>query len=410
MKINWNQFTDSMIVQGVSLLGEITSIGHEAYVVGGTVRDIVMGKTQVHDLDIATNMPISEIKSKFRTIEYGGGGGGEKHGTVIVHINGFDYELTQFRSDGTYSDNRRPDSVKFVSSFEEDCKRRDFTINAMGIDADGNVLDFHGGIDDIRNNRLRTVGNPYDRFGEDSLRILRAVRFAARFGFHIDSETNDAMFTLAPTVVNTSVERIGDEIKKMAHDGRFSYAMLLMARVGLDRVVLGGIINTEETRRWVELLNSHDLGTIIGMTAGALSSAANFKSSLALDNFSSRRIDFIQKNIHRLRAILFSADRVASVAFVQDIDFCSLISVVSVVEGIDNCLLERINLLRTMTFIAEFGGEVSDILVEMSHKPGKEFGELRRKIMNVLYISFEQGKCPDVKSAINEVLSGSCNL
>lgn len=407
MKINWNQFTDPMIVQGISLLGQITAMGHEAYVVGGTVRDIVMGKTKVNDLDIATNMPIFDIKSNFHTIEYGGG---EKHGTVIVHYNGFDYELTQFRSDGTYSDNRRPDSVTFVSSFEEDCKRRDFTINAMGIDADGNVLDFHGGMEDIRDNRLRTVGNPYDRFGEDSLRILRAVRFAARFGFHIESETADAMFMLAPTVTNTSVERIGDEIKKMARDGRFSYAMLLMARSGLDRIVIGGITNTTETRNQVSILNSHDLGTILGMTVNLSTSVPHLKSSLALDNFSARRIDFISKNMHLLRDILFGADRVAAVAFVQDIDFNSLISVVSAVYGIGHSISERIDLMKRMTFISELGGEVSDILTEMSKKPGKEFGELRRKVMNVLYISFEKGKSPNVKSAINEVLSGSCDF
>jgi len=199
-----------LVHKGTELMKEITSMGYSTYIVGGCVRDLLMGKTP-HDIDIATNMPIDVIKQHYNTIEYGGG---ERHGTVIVHHQGEDYELTQFRSESTYSDNRRPDEVVFVDSFKEDSLRRDFTINAMGIDCDGNVIDYHGGLDDIERKIIRTVGSPEDRFAEDSLRILRAARFASRLKFEIDIDTRNAMTKLADTVNNVSDERIRDEFCK----------------------------------------------------------------------------------------------------------------------------------------------------------------------------------------------------
>ena len=204
-----------LVREGTELMTEIMHMGYTAYIVGGCVRDMLMGKLP-HDVDIATNMPIDVIKQHFKTIEYGGG---ERHGTVIVHYRGNDFELTQFRSESTYSDNRRPDEVVFVDTFEEDSKRRDFTINAMGINFKGEVIDYHGGLEDIENKIIRTVGNANERFAEDSLRILRAARFAARMDFKIHEDTEIAMRELADTINNVSDERIRDEFEKSMNVG-----------------------------------------------------------------------------------------------------------------------------------------------------------------------------------------------
>jgi tRNA nucleotidyltransferase/poly(A) polymerase len=208
---------------GAALMSELTSMGYSAYIVGGCVRDLLM-YVSPKDVDIATNMPIDVIKQHYKTIEYGGG---EKHGTVIVHYKGEDFELTQFRSESTYSDNRRPDEVNFVDTFKEDTLRRDFTINAMGMNHEGEVTDYHGGLEDIENKVIRTVGDAEDRFGEDSLRILRAARFAARLGFKIDGVTLGAMESLGDTINNVSRERIRDEFEKSMQSNIKSFGIFV---------------------------------------------------------------------------------------------------------------------------------------------------------------------------------------
>ena len=191
MKIDWSKFNDE-VQKGVALCREIEKYGHEAYIVGGCVRDIVLwqkaggkGDPKVHDVDIATNMPIEDLYDNFKCTS----NNGEAHGTILVLYKGEAFEVTQFRTDGDYTDGRHPDSVQFTKSFRDDTARRDFTINAMGIDADGNLIDYHGGEQDLDNGILRTVGNAKQRFSEDALRIIRALRFASRFGMKIDDET-----------------------------------------------------------------------------------------------------------------------------------------------------------------------------------------------------------------------------
>lgn len=218
IKINWNRFDDE-VQTGVELCRIIEDEGYEAYIVGGCVRDIVYwhetgakGNPEVHDVDITTNMPIDELYAcdKFRCTS----NNGEAHGTILVIYKGIPFEVTQFRMDGTYTDGRHPDSVQFTNSFEEDTKRRDFTINAMGIDCEGNVIDYHNGVEDLFNKVIRTVGDPKERFSEDALRIIRALRFAARFDMDIDDDTINAIVELAPTLKKVAKERIGAEILK----------------------------------------------------------------------------------------------------------------------------------------------------------------------------------------------------
>lgn len=209
---------DEHIAAGFRLCEVIRDYGYDAYLVGGCVRDILFNK-HVHDVDVATNMPMNELNNKF----YCQSNNGEKHGTILVNIAGDWIETTQFRMDGNYSDGRHPDEVKFSKSFEEDTKRRDFTINAIGLDADGKIVDYQGGQRDLENNLIRAVGNPEERFNEDALRILRAIRFAARFDFTIESKTGEAIKKCKDKLTLIARERIGDEIKKAAGYGIYEF-------------------------------------------------------------------------------------------------------------------------------------------------------------------------------------------
>lgn len=188
--------------------------GFESYVVGGCVRDSLLG-LEPHDWDICTNATPQEVlevfaKRNIKTVETG-----IKHGTVTVCLWGEQYEATTFRIDGTYSDGRRPDSVSFTSSLQEDLSRRDFTINAMAYAEVPGLIDPFGGEKALRDKVISCVGNPTDRFGEDALRIMRALRFASTYGFRIDSGTDAAIHQLAPSLCNISSERINEELCKL---------------------------------------------------------------------------------------------------------------------------------------------------------------------------------------------------
>lgn len=191
----------------------LENAGYEAYVVGGCVRDSVMGFTP-HDWDIATNAKPDEVTKIFA--DYKVIPTGIKHGTVTVMMDEKGYEITTFRVDGKYSDGRRPDKVEYAESLEEDLSRRDFTINAMAFNPRTGIIDDFGGMDDIRNRVIRCVGNPFNRFEEDALRILRSVRFASVLGFEIEDYTRFAILKQAHLIKkNVARERICAEICKM---------------------------------------------------------------------------------------------------------------------------------------------------------------------------------------------------
>ncbi len=192
-------------------LDTLNDNGYEGYLVGGCVRNWLMGATP-HDFDITTNALPEQIKSCFdgyRTIETG-----IKHGTITVIIYGESLEITTYRADGEYLDNRRPESVEFVSSLSEDLSRRDFTMNAIAY-ANGELVDLFSGVEDIKNGSIRCVGNPEKRFDEDALRIMRALRFSATLGFKIESETSNAINKKCGLLANISAERNFIELKKL---------------------------------------------------------------------------------------------------------------------------------------------------------------------------------------------------
>lgn len=196
--------------EALPLLEKIKKAGFEAYFVGGSVRDVLLGRP-IHDVDIATSSYPEETKAIFeRTVDVG-----IEHGTVLVLENGHEYEMTTFRTEDVYVDYRRPSSVSFVRSLKEDLKRRDFTVNAFALNEDREVIDLFDGLKDLKNRVLRAVGIASERFNEDALRIMRGIRFSASLDFDIEEQTLAAMSECAPLLEKISVERSFIEFDKL---------------------------------------------------------------------------------------------------------------------------------------------------------------------------------------------------
>lgn len=193
-------------------ISKLTQNGFEAYIVGGCVRDSLLGD-KPKDYDITTSAEPEEVEkifSNYRVIETG-----IKHGTVTVLINKIPLEITTFRIDSDYSDNRHPTNVTFTKSLEKDTARRDFTMNALAYNDERGICDFYGGSDDIKNKIIRCVGDADKRFNEDALRIMRAIRFSSVLGFEIEDNTKRAIFKNKKLLKNISSERIASELVKL---------------------------------------------------------------------------------------------------------------------------------------------------------------------------------------------------
>ena len=205
-----NEAGDKLWEEGLRIVRALTDAGHEAYLVGGSVRDRLIGRP-LHDIDIATSALPEDVQSLFpRTLPTG-----LRHGTVTVMKGGSPFEVTTYRTESGYSDARRPDEVAFVSDVGEDLARRDFTFNAMAVGLDGELLDPFGGREDLAAGVVRTVGRAADRFGEDALRMLRAIRFGAEFGFELAPDVWDGIASQRSRLAHVALERIGAEWDKM---------------------------------------------------------------------------------------------------------------------------------------------------------------------------------------------------
>ncbi|MGL4986310.1 MAG: CCA tRNA nucleotidyltransferase [Treponemataceae bacterium] len=213
--------------------------GFEAFLVGGAVRDMVM-KKKAQDWDLATNASPHEVTKIFqRTIPTG-----IAHGTVTVIFMNHHIEVTTYRLESTYSDGRHPDAVHYTSSLEEDLSRRDFTINAMAANLfTGVVFDPFDGMTDIKKKIIRTVGKPLDRFGEDGLRAIRAIRFASKLNFLIEEQTFNAINQVIEVTKKVAIERFQDEFTKMLQSDCPSYALDLMEKTGLLECFLPELFN-----------------------------------------------------------------------------------------------------------------------------------------------------------------------
>ena len=200
-----NKFKDA-----IDILKIFNKNGYEAYFVGGCVRDYLLGE-EFSDIDITTNALPEEVKKIFRkSIDTG-----IQHGTVTILVNGEGYEVTTFRTEDEYTNHRAPEKVEFVSNLREDLDRRDFTINAMALDSNGKLYDYHKGESDLTCKVIKTVNNPNDRFYEDALRMLRAFRFSSKLGFEIEKDTLEAIKKNAELIKFVSIERIVNEFKKL---------------------------------------------------------------------------------------------------------------------------------------------------------------------------------------------------
>lgn len=213
------------------IINTLEKNGYEAYAVGGCVRDAMMGRTP-HDWDITTSATPQQVKALFpRTIDTG-----IQHGTVTIMIGKTGYEVTTYRIDGDYLDGRHPEEVIFTSNLVEDLKRRDFTINAMAYNDRAGVVDEFDGMSDLNNKVIRCVREARERFTEDALRILRALRFSAQLDFTISDDTCEAVKELAPTLIKISRERIQTELDKLItsdHPGRIRLVQLF----GLNKYI-----------------------------------------------------------------------------------------------------------------------------------------------------------------------------
>lgn len=260
----------------LAIIGRLREAGHTAYLAGGCVRDLLLGR-EAKDEDVATDATPTRVAELFeRTQEVGA-----SFGVMLVYVEGsrLPVEVATFRSDGPYSDRRRPDSVRF-SDPEQDAQRRDFTINALFLDpfgeetrsiegartvrrSQGLVIDYVGGLADLEAKLIRAVGDADRRLEEDDLRALRAVRFAARYGFTIEEETAQAIRRHASELRGISRERIGDEVRRMLADPSRAVAAWTLQYLGLDEAVLGHPHSDAAPRRLGRLEDGSAYGTCL---------------------------------------------------------------------------------------------------------------------------------------------------
>ncbi len=221
----------------------LENAGFEAYAVGGCVRDSLLGR-EPSDWDITTNALPNQVKTLFpRTIDTG-----IQHGTVTVMMHHVGYEVTTYRVDGEYEDSRHPKDVTFTADLVEDLKRRDFTINAMAYNDTSGIVDVFGGMEDLEHKMIRAVGDPKERFTEDALRMMRAVRFAAQLGYEIEEHTLVAIQEMAQSLTKISAERIQVELVKLVTSDHPEH-MLLLYEAGITNVIMPQFDRLMETEQ-----------------------------------------------------------------------------------------------------------------------------------------------------------------
>ncbi|MDO4538737.1 MAG: HD domain-containing protein [Coriobacteriales bacterium] len=214
----------------LKVLGALEAAGHEAWIVGGWVRDALRGDAS-HDVDVCCIAPWQESAAALRACGLQVDETGTQHGTITAVCDGKPVEVTTYRVDGAYSDHRHPDEVRFVQDVRQDLARRDLTINAMAFHPTRGLLDPYGGRDDLVAGRIRTVGDPQTRFREDALRILRAVRFSLRLNFEVEPCTQRALVSCAPLLAQVASERAGQEIDAIVRMGKAGRALLEQSEV-----------------------------------------------------------------------------------------------------------------------------------------------------------------------------------
>ncbi len=217
---------------GIEILKTLEENGYSAYIVGGSVRDIYIGR-EVNDIDITTNAKPNEVIDLFDKVVKTG----IRFGTVTIIEGNFKYEVTTYRKETAYLNNRKPDGITFSDSVNEDVVRRDFTMNALLMDKNNEIIDYVNGKEDINNNTIRAIGNPSIRFEEDALRMLRAFYFVSKLGFDIDEKTLSAIKKCKELINNISIERIKLEMSKILYGKYLNKALNYMIETGFYKVL-----------------------------------------------------------------------------------------------------------------------------------------------------------------------------
>lgn len=394
MKIDYHKYNIKLLEDAMSLVSDIRKLGYEAYAVGGCVRDLVRYVLQqsdtldIHDVDIATNMPIDSLKKQYTTRS----NNGEKHGTILVLHCGEAFEVTQFRNDGEYSDGRHPDSVTFAKTFREDASRRDFTINAMGLDDNGDVVDYFDGVADIVNRKVRTVGDPDQRFGEDSLRMIRALRFANVFGYSLDKDTADSIKRNADKLDGLTLERVRKEFMSVVSRGNFyTFVNMVMdldimhhikALSQCNKTSLLSALPRMYARTFLKehaptvLLNERNLVPVLAFLSH---SPYQTLESLVPTREEKDLFQWYVQNKHVVDSGNWETSWTDAVKFVSG-DFVTLIAATG--YTVERCS-DFIVRLQTALFLKDNHADPADIrkkVASMGVAPGKEYGETVRRL------------------------------
>ncbi|MEK5231513.1 CCA tRNA nucleotidyltransferase [Lysinibacillus sp. FSL K6-0232] len=273
------------------VIQQLEQAGFEAVIVGGAVRDALLQRP-AHDVDVATNAMPEEVKAVFpRTVDIG-----IQHGTVLVIVPAGSVEVTTYRTDGEYTDHRRPEQVYFVRSLKEDLQRRDFTMNALALRRDGSIVDFYGGRQDIEQRVIRAVGDAQKRFAEDALRMLRAIRFSAQLDFTIVADTLAAIRYQAADLAFIAKERIKAELDKL-WVGQAVYRAILQLEESNLAAYLAGNFHAEDWHYF------HTEDKLVGWAYFALLQGEHWQEIVRNYRLSNKEMAFIQAVITAFQAL-----------------------------------------------------------------------------------------------------------
>ena len=353
-------------------------------------------------------MPIDELYDNFRCTS----NNGEAHGTILVLFENEPFEVTQFRTDGDYTDGRHPDSVKFTKSFKDDTSRRDFTINAMGIDCRGNLIDYHGGEKDLENGILRTVGVASERFGEDALRIIRALRFAARFDMEIDDDILTGIEMIRVNLSKIARERIGAELIKTAEYGAkpFNRVITLIANTKINEVLdPEGVVDwdnaiTLTARRLT--LGTTEFNKNVKAAFGCLLYGADLRKAAVmfrLENDLIRSLNWVYNNLETYKN--FGDNLVDTVKMITNSDFDLMDELANIIlgKGIDDEELE--NMQNLAQKVLPKAKDLSQAIMDAGIK-GQMFGKILKQLSEWYYDKTMRGHQPnktEIENYINSI-------
>jgi tRNA nucleotidyltransferase (CCA-adding enzyme) len=388
------------------ILTAIEEAGFEAYFVGGAVRDYLAQRT-INDVDIATSATPYEVKGIFpKTVDVG-----IEHGTILVLYKGESYEVTTFRIESGYSDFRRPDSVHFVRSLTDDLQRRDFTINAIAMDKAGTIIDPFFGRQAIMEKKISTVGNPDERFHEDGLRMMRAIRFVSQLGFTLDNRTFLSLLKNAHLLTHIAIERIFAEFEKLLGGTFRKRAIHLLLDSGLYTYMPHLNQKERQLRRLpdyqIEQLNSMvELWSIIVLILEVEQGDPFFKSW----KMPTRQIKEIQKVTHLVKQ---SSDFLSNPLLLLESGYEVTIQAAKVRAVLENRNLnEEVNLAENayQSLLISTAGDLSitgaDLLIwSEDKKPGPWIKETLNSALKAVL----EGKIENEKATIKEWLK-QCNL